>query len=251
MVSQEKNNTRYWAESWPIESFFKYIQIADPNESGQRDLLEIVFAKLELAEEFIDITDLNNGLRMMAENGLDVNRPVNWVGLEGKTPPNVMLAAVVCHDKIYTRTMDALMDKKPTFVDKGTGYSLLKSALEHRKYDQFHMYYEAGVRCDDPKMLNECLSLIAKDTGIKDIENRRNGLTTFALNVIKMGADITSLEVDGVPIHEVFAKSGYIKVSSTIQKIQMTLNLAHQAPPNLIPQAASNDVRDNIFNRGL
>jgi hypothetical protein len=72
------------AEKWPTEAFTKYVSKADPNERMPRDLMEIIFAKLNGTTDLDESNLLNEALSDLIDNGLDLNRRVDWLKLNGK-----------------------------------------------------------------------------------------------------------------------------------------------------------------------
>jgi hypothetical protein len=238
------------AEKWPIETFVKYVSKADPNEGMPRDLLEIVFAKLTSTLELNETSMLNRALGELINNGLDLNRRVDWMQLTDKKAPKVFLAAMSIDAMADTTLVDLIQKQAPT-DDADTGRSILGSAISSFHYDKFVHLFNSGIRATDIKDVNLMMRMLAVNASFSPDDDELAEVYDLAKKVLSMGPDLFDVKVHNRSLSDAFSEKGHLKVAAMITSLKIKTTVANQVPVKLDTVAESESLNSTFTVRGI
>jgi hypothetical protein len=238
------------AEKWPTKTFAQYVSKADPNEGMPRDLMEILFAKLNSSIELDESNLLNEALSDLIDNGLDLNRRVDWLQLNGKESPKVFLAAMTI-ESISQKNVVKLMLKNAPTDDVGTGRSILKSTINNYRYGNFEDLFNSGVRATDIEHVNDMMIMLAVSASDDPEEYEITELYDVAKKVLSMGPDLFEIKVQNRSLSDVFAEKGHVKLAGMISSLKIHTTVESQEQVKLGTSQEAEVLESTFAGRGM
>ena len=252
MQSQEKNDLIELSEKFTSDKLKKFVAIADPNEMGKRNLLEIVMFKLSCAYEAEDINNLNAALDIMIDNGLDTSRSVELLKYDSEQLDAPSLLQTVANQEVVVNStfLKVLEKEKDNLgTQPNSGQNIMIGRIQNGDPAGFKRLLDVKLRLK-PDLAEEALKVLTAVCCESDDHQTKQQYSEIAMSLIKMGANLFNVRMfnNTKAFEDVLSEKGYEEVAATIKGIKIECSINQQEIEEVDNAEA---IFDTAFSRGL